>query len=81
MLNSLHWSLALTLTKLPIDFLLKRGSWVHHKAYEFHKQLLHSNYKTKKLKGQERDTYVVEEGPRRGFSLNGWNENLPKNPA
>lgn len=26
-------------------------------------------------------TYVEEEGPKRGFSLNGWKENLPRNPA
>lgn len=26
------------------------------------------------------ETHVEEEGPRRGFSLRGWNENLPRNP-
>lgn len=27
----------------------------------------------------KKETHVEEEGPRRGFSLRGWNENLPKN--
>lgn len=27
---------------------------------------------------REGGTYVEEEGPRRGFSLRGWNENLPR---
>ena len=44
----------------------------HWKPYE-----LNVDYKTKKW--EVKISYMEDKGPKRGFSLRGWNEHLPKN--